>query len=351
MKYIFYLPFLLLYLTVFSQAQTNVSTIQKGNKTLVRVPVVVSDREGRRIAGLKREDFSVFQEGVKQEIVSFGTDDEPVSVALLLDTSGSTQNVLDNIKDAAKDFIDLLNPDDQCLIATFDSRTNILISFTSEHESLKNSLNKIETAEKDGTIMYSTIDQIIQNSFKRVKGRKAIVLLSDGKDYGSTITKNDLLSELNESDVAVSTVYYQSGIGFNKPLLNNDGTIIEGKEETKPKKQPKPKKRKNVYTVLIPLPDDGLSPEEIKVVDKTETTNAIGTLREISSLTAGRFYLSDPGKLNTIFKQVAAELRQQYFLTFYTESGKDKNSIRGIKVKIDRPNLVVQTPTKLTVKE
>ncbi|MGI9036250.1 MAG: VWA domain-containing protein, partial [Pyrinomonadaceae bacterium] len=321
------------------------------NKTLVKIPVVVSDREGRRIGGLKKEDFSVFQNDAKQNIVSFGTEDEPVSVALLIDTSGSTQEVLDKIKNAAKDFIDLLNPRDKCLIATFDSQINVLNSFTSDRQSLKNSLDRIQTAEKDGTIMFSAIDQIIQNSFARVKGRKAIVLLSDGKDYGSAVSKGDLLNNLNETDVSIYPIYYQSGTGFKKPVVTDNGAVVEGSAKIKPEKPVKPKKRKKVYTVLIPLPADTYTPEEIKLMDRAATTDAITTLKQISDLTYGRFYLSDSSKLNSIFKQVAAELRQQYYLGFYADGVTDKGVARGIRVKVNRPNVVVQTATKLSVQD
>ena len=322
----------------------------KANKTLVEIPVVVSDREGRRIGGLKKEDFSILQAGVKRDIISFGTEDEPVSIALLIDTSGSTQKVLDKIKDAAKDFVDLLNPRDQCLIASFDSQVNILVSFTSNRQSLLDSLDKLQTAEKDGTIMFGTINQIIQNSFIRVKGRKAVVLLSDGKDYGSTISKDDLLNNLNETDVSIYSIYYQSGTGFNKPIMTDDGAVIEGGAKIKPDKPAKPKKRKNVYTVLIPLPADTQTPEEIKLLDRAATSDAVATLKKISDSTAGKFYLSDSSKLNAIFRQVAVQLRQQYTLGFYAEGGSSKNVASDIRVKVERPNVVVQTATKLTVK-
>lgn len=337
---------------VFPQTVSDgVKMVQKGNKTLAQIPVVISDREGRRISGLKKENFTVSKGGVQQEIISFGTEREPVSVALLLDTSGSTQDVLDKIKDAAKDFIDLLNPGDQCLIATFDSQINFLIPFTSNQQNLKDSLSKIKTADKDGTIMYSAIDQLTKTSFSRVKGRKAIIILSDGKDYGSTISKTDLLGELNESDVSIYPIYYQSGTGFIKPVVADNGTVTEGSTKTEPNKTKvkKPKKKKNVYSVLIPLPGDTYTPEDIKRLDKVDTTNAIATLKEMSDLTAGRFYISDSGKLNAIFKQVATELKQEYSLGIYTDQPIDGNFMRDVRIKVDRPNAVVQTHIKLSI--
>ena len=328
MNYFVY-PLLILFfsLPVFSQSNgNNVEAVRKGDKTLAKIPVVISDREGRRIAGLEKEDFTITKGGIPQEIVSFGTEREPVSVALLIDTSGSTQDVLDKIKDAAKDFIDLLNPGDQCLIATFDSQINFLISFTSNTQNLKDSLSKIKTADKDGTVLFTAINQLTASSFGRVKGRKAIIVLSDGRDYGSAITKNELLGELNESDVSIYPIYYESGTGFVKPLVKQDGTVVESSTKSEPKKKvKKPKKKKNVYSVLIPLPGDTYTPEEIKLLDKIDTTNAITALKEMSDLTAGRFYVSDAGKLNTIFKQVATELKQEYSLGFYTNQPVDES--------------------------
>ncbi len=117
MKIIIALLFLMLFtlpIELHSQT-TEPNKTKKTNNTLVSVPVVVSDREGHYIPGLKKEDFTVFQDGVKQNIAFFATYDEPVNIALLLDTSGSTDDVLEEIKDAAKDFIELLNPSDKCL--------------------------------------------------------------------------------------------------------------------------------------------------------------------------------------------------------------------------------------------
>jgi Ca-activated chloride channel family protein len=343
--------FLLILPSVLQAQTTSPNVIQKGSKILVNVPVVVSDREGRRISGLKKEDFMLFQGGNQQTISSFTTEEEPVTVALLLDTSGSTQGVLDKIKDAAKDFIDVLNPKDQCLIATFDSRVNVLIPFTSNREELKKSLDKIQTADREGSIMHSAVNQIVENSFARTQGRKALVILSDGKDFGSDISRKDLMESLEESDISIYPIYYQSGIGFNKPIVDPRGIVTEGKEVEKPKKEKKPKKRKKVYTVLIPVAGDTYNTEEIKLIDKAATTGAVSTLKELSDLTSGRFYQSDTEKLSSIFKQVASDLRQQYLLSFYLEGTATDAAISSINIKVDRPNVVVQTRTKFLSKD
>jgi len=308
--------------------------IKTTDKTLVSVPVVVSDREGHYIPGLKKEDFTVFQDGVKQNIAFFATYDEPVNIALLLDTSGSTDEVLEEIKDAAKDFIELLNPNDKCLVATFDSQVKILNPFTSNHRTLKKSLDKIKSAEIGGTMVYRAVEQVTQNSFAGVSGRKVIVLLTDGKDFGSAVTKEELLGQLEESDVLIYTVFYKTGADTNKPVI--------AKEEPQSKK---PRKKKKGYSITITRPvhvPTKEEEEEIALREKNEETEAIDTLKKLSDTTAGRFYLSDTPKLGEVFKKVAGELREQYRLGYHSKDAANDTTVHDIIVKVNRPDAVVR---------
>jgi len=322
---------------------------QKTDKTLVSVPVAVSDREGRYISGLKKDDFTLYENGVKQKITFFETYDEPLNIALLLDTSGSTENSLEEIKNAAEEFIKLLNPEDKCLVATFDSAVNIRNSFTSDFKTLKNSLVKMSTATKDGTVMYRAIEQIAQESFNDVQGRKVIVLLSDGKDFGSSVTKNNLLSQLEESDILIYTIFYKTGAGFNKLVIDTTGTIKEGSESKKSKKV-KPQKKKKEYTVFIPAATGTPSDREIELLEKNADIEAVDSLKEISETTAGKFYFSDTPKLNEIFKKVAAELRQQYRLGYRSADAANDAAVRNITVKVGRADVVVRARGKFRAK-
>jgi len=324
--------------------------IQKGNKTLISVPVSVSDREGRYIPGLKKEDFTLYQDGIEQNIAFFATYDEPLNIALLLDTSGSAKESLAQIKAAAADFIELLNPNDRCLVATFDSEVNILNPLTSNQQTLVNSLGKVRAAEKEGSVVFRAVEQIAQKSFADVQGRKVIVLLSDGKDFGSSVTKGELLSLLEESDVLIYTIFYQTGAGFNKLLVAPDGTIKEGKEDKKPKKE-KPKRAKKNYSILIPLRGDVYSEEEIKLSGKVNDVEAVNSLRELSDTTAGRFYQSDTPNLSGIFKKIAGELRQQYRLGYYSKEAATDAAVYDINVKVKRTDAVVRARGKFRAKQ
>lgn len=323
--------------------------IQKTNKSFVSVPVSVSDREGHYIPGLKKEDFRVYQDGVEQKITFFATYDEPLSVALLLDTSVSTKDTLGKIKDAAADFIELLNPSDRCLIATFDSQVNVLSPLTADQRTLKSSLDKIKTATEEGTVVYRAVEQIARQSFGNAPGRKAIVLLSDGKDFGSSVTGAALLNQLEESDVLVYTVFYKTGAG-GKPILDSSGAIKQTKTADRAPQKNQPKKKK-AYTIFIPAPAGLPSVEEIEFLEKTADLEAVNFLKEMSDVTAGRFYLSDAPKLNRIFKTIAGELRQQYRLGFRSKDAADDAATRNVSVKVGRSDAVVRARGKFRAKQ
>lgn len=309
---------------------------QKDEKRLISVPVSVSDREGHYISGLRKEDFSIYQDGVKQEIISFEIEDEPVSVAILIDTSRSTDKVLDKIKDAAKNFIELLNPKDQGLVATFDSDVNILSQFTSDHSALEKAIENVKVSEKVGTVMRRAVNQIVKDSFAPVKGRKALIVLTDGKDFGSYMTKDELLDSLQESDVMVYTVFYKTGMDLKKPETMPVGMNENGK---------KPKKVKKKKGFVLDLPDgDFPTAEEVKEREKQEDKEAIDALKRMSDMTAGRFYQREITDLKTTFEQIAGELKQQYRLTYYSkESAKNPNAAHEILVKVGRADAVVRT--------
>jgi VWFA-related protein len=323
--------------------------VQKNKKTLISVPVTVSDRDGRYISGLKKDDFLLYENDVEQKIASFTTYDEPLDIALLLDTSGSTKNSLEEIKDAAKDFIELLNPKDRCVIATFDSQVKTLNTLTDNRQILKQTLKQAATADKEGSVVLDAIEKTIQNSFTDTQARKVIVVLSDGKDSGSSVSKNELLSRLEESDISIYTIFFQTGLGFNKMIVGSDGTISEGKESKLQKIKPPKKKKK--YSILIPTRGDVYTEKDAKLIGKATDIEAVNFLKEISDTTAGRFYQSDAPNLSGIFKKIAGELRQQYRIGYYSKKSADEAATDEIIVKVKRNDVVVLKRGKFRAKQ
>jgi VWFA-related protein len=321
----------------------------QSDRTFVSVPVSVSDREGRYISGLEKDDFVIYQDGKEQKVTFFATEDEPVSVALLIDTSESTKAVLTDIRQAAKDFVNLLNKNDRCMVATFDSEVKVLEPFTSDRGMLEKSIENIQSGEKEGTVVFNAVDRLAREYFPKMQGRKVIVLLSDGKDYGSSVAKRELFSQLEESDVMIYSIFYQTG----RVQVDTSGAVKEPDVKPIEVKQPAPtkpaKKKKKGYSIRIETSRDPNTPNEIRLIDKVTSSEAVNVLQEMSDTTAGRFYMSDAPKLSQIFKRIAAEVRQQYRLGFYSRGG-EAAATANIIVKVNRADTVVRARGKFRQK-
>src|SRR6185436_21140004 len=121
--------------------------VLKVYSNLVSVPVIVSDRNGRYISGLKEEDFKLYDNSVQQKLAYFDAAEAPLNVALLLDTSRSTGGVIDEIRKAAKDFIKELRPQDRALIVSFDYAVNKLSPLTSDRKVLERAIKVAHVGE------------------------------------------------------------------------------------------------------------------------------------------------------------------------------------------------------------
>lgn len=304
---------------------------QKKSKSFISVPVTVSDREGHYIPGLKKEDFTLYQDGIEQKISFFSKYNEPLKIVLLLDTSKSTRNVIGKIKDAAKDFVDSLKDNDECQVATFDSRVNIINSFTSNHDVVKNSLDRVKINKSGGTLMFNAVNQIIQNSFNNVKGRKVVIVLTDGNDFGSSLTKDEFLNRLEESDILIYSIFFKTGKIFD--------SSAEANKKSKKEKKNKKNRQNNANSKLkVYVP----TKEEIEALERKEYVEATDTLKQMSDITAGRYYESSVPDLKKAFKNITGEMTQQYRLGY--ESSITNNLIsHDISVKVDRRDIVVRT--------
>ena len=178
--------------------------------SLVTVPVSVLDRQGRFVPNLKREDFSVFENGLEQSIAYFEPAEKPFTVALLLDTSASTHFHLSEIKEAAIEFTKQLRPQDRVLVISFNDEVLLLTEAT-------NNLDTIETVIDENanpgnsTRLYDAVDLTIKERLNQIKGRKAIVLFTDGVDTSSQqATYRTTLREVEELDALIYPIQYDT---------------------------------------------------------------------------------------------------------------------------------------------
>jgi len=112
------------------------------NTTLVTIPVSVTDRDGRYIPNLRKEDFRLWEDGVQQDVAFFASVDKPFSVVLMLDTSGSTRFRLEDIQDAAITFVNQLRQDDRVMVVSFDDEVRVLSEFTSDRYRLRDAIRR-----------------------------------------------------------------------------------------------------------------------------------------------------------------------------------------------------------------
>jgi len=175
---------------------------------LVTVPLIATDRTGMYVTDLRKEEFTITEDDVAQEIAFFGKVAAPFHVVLLLDTSSSTRDKLKEIQRAANAFVDQLQPLDRVKVIAFDDKVNDLNEFTSDRDLLHAAINKTKSGE--GTKVYDAVE-LAMNTIRRINGRKAIVLFSDGMDWHSDrATFDGTVRSLDEEGVVVYPIRYET---------------------------------------------------------------------------------------------------------------------------------------------
>jgi VWFA-related protein len=297
----------------------------KVQTTLVNVPVIVSDRQGRYISGLKVGDFRLFQDRIEEKIAYFDAAEEPLNVALLIDTSKSTLPVMDDIKSAALKFLKELRPQDRAMIVSADYDVHVLSQLTSDRKALEKAVKSAKTGEEIGTVLRDAVAEVINRSFKQVDGRKAIVLLSDGKDVGSRINEQELLDEAAESGAMIYTVYFETG--FLRRGWIDATTFQRRRVWVGPNRIPPRRPRRN---------------EERRQRVEMRNERAVSFLEALADFSAGRYYGSEASDLKKTFSRIADELRHQYRLGFYPDNTKIDGRRHTLRVEVTAADAVVR---------
>ena len=300
--------------------------------SLVTVPVSVLDRQGRFVPNLKREDFHVFENGVEQEVAYFEPAEKPFTVALVLDTSASTHFHLQDIREAAIAFARQLRPQDRVLIVSFNEEVLLLTEAT-------NDMNIIETVIEENattgssTRLYDAVDLTIRERLNKIKGRKAIVLFTDGVDTSSQqATYLSTLREVEELDALIYPIQYDTSDYLNA-MQNGTVTVtttrsgLFGMGTTQ-------------QTYSVPMNNGVAMPG----ATKADYDRADRYLHALADKTGGRLYqANDTRQLAQAFTLIAEELRRQYSLGYYPKSDATENSDRRqIRVKVRQANLAVK---------
>jgi von Willebrand factor type A domain len=202
-----FLSLVLLGIGAVASVAQEVETI-KTDTNLVRVPVIVTSINGLYITDLNKDEFKITEDGVPHEIAFFGKVAMPFHVVLMLDTSASTQDKLRKIQSAAFAFVEQLQPADRVKIISFDDQVRDLNEFTNNRDTLRNAINSTRSGQ--GTKVYDAVELAL-NTVRRIQGRKAIVIFTDGVDWHSDhATFDGTLRNLDEEGVIVYPIRYDT---------------------------------------------------------------------------------------------------------------------------------------------
>ena len=180
----------------------------KTDTDLVTVPVIATNTNGLYITDLRQEEFTITEDGVAQQIAFFGKVAAPFHVVLMLDTSSSTQDKLREIQNAAFAFVQQLQPADRVKVISFDDNVKDLNEFTNDREVLRKAINGTRSGQ--GTKVYDAMD-LAMNTIRKIRGRKAIVIFTDGMDWHSdSATLEGNVRFLDEEGVIVYPIRYDT---------------------------------------------------------------------------------------------------------------------------------------------
>lgn len=311
-----------------ADAEVDDSEVIKVDTEIVSVPVKVLDRSGRFIGGLTKENFTVFEDGVQQDIEYFSNEQQPFTVALVLDMSYSAKFKAEEIQAAALAFINQLRPNDKVMVISFDSDIYIQCEPTNDRKVLQAAVRR--TRIFYGTSLYDTMDLVINQKLKKITGRKAIVLFSDGVDTSST-KAHDLinLSDALELDALIYPIEYDTFTEVqsmkNKPVIEQPKIIIQpgGKSPTQT--------------------SGGVGVMNDKGTTLAEYEKARAYLNELANRTGGRLYkASTIANLSDAFSRIASELREYYSIGYYPKDETTIGKKHKVKVKVNREGVIVK---------
>ena len=262
---------------------------------VVSLNVTAVDASNHYVTDLEEKDFTVFEDGVKQDLSFFNRKQQPIAMSLLLDSSASMEDKLPTLQMAAVNFVKRLKTNDLAQVIDFDSRVEIRQTFTSNQNELQSAIQ--QTTAGGSTSLYNAIYISLKELAKIKAGgeedvrRQALVLFSDGEDTSSLISFDEVLELAKRSETAIFTI-----------ALRGADTQSKGFHE------------------------------------------AEFVMRQLAQETGGRsFFPSKIDDLNGVYAEIADELASQYTLGYSSKNGKRDGAYRRIVVQVNRQNVMPRT--------
>jgi VWFA-related protein len=250
------------------------------------VPVTVTDPLNRFVTGLEQESFEVYEDKVKQTIVSFGSEDAPLSIGIVFDTSASMGNKLERSRLSVAEFFKTANPEDEAFLVEFNDRPQLVVPMTHNLEDIQNQLTF--TQSKGRTALLDGVYLALSTMKKARNPRKALIVISDGGDNNSRYTVSEVKNLVREADVQIY------GIGIYESGANR-----------------------------------GRTPEELTGPEM---------LSDLAEPTGGRhFVVENLSELPDVAAKIGIELRNQYVVGYSPSNQVRDGKYRKISVKLIQP--------------
>ena len=251
--------------------------------TLVLIPVSVTDPMSRFVTGLDKENFKLSEDKVDQEITQFSSEDAPLSVGIVFDTSGSMGAKLQRSRQAVTQFMKTANPQDEFFLVEFNDRPELVQGFTTETEEIQNRLTF--TQAKGRTALLDGVYLAMNQMKKAHNPRKAILIISDGGDNSSRYTETEVKNAVREADVQIYA------IGIFEPIASRGRTV--------------------------------------------EEMSGPSLLAEMAEQTGGRHFAVDNlAELPDVAAKIGIELRNQYVLGYSPKNATRDGKYRRVQVKL-----------------
>jgi VWFA-related protein len=306
--------------------------------SLVQLNVGVVDPQGRAITSLSRNDFTVYEDGVKQPILHFEPTHAPFSLVLLLDMSGSTVNFRPQLKQAAWRFLDALAPEDRVAVIQFNAKIKNLAGFSTDR---KKSAYAIEIADGAGnTKLYDALKYALSELAKedKEKRRKAIVVLTDGLDTDLRNSDRALVRNAQTDAEAIAAIDAKASNALNAVLTAADRQGV------------------TIYPLALPSGDPKRLPSIAAAAGATSTlppdpiimgiyTAARTRLQNLADRTGGRLNeIKRLDQMARLYAEVAADLRSLYTVAYQPKNGRAPDGKwHEIRVEVAQPALIART--------
>jgi Ca-activated chloride channel family protein len=282
--------------------------------TLVTTPALIIGRDRQFVRTLRREDFQIFDEGVQQELAFFAPIDKPFTVALVFDTSRSMLFDLQDLQDAANNFVESMRPGDRALIISFDKQVKVLAEPTSDRVALRKAIANLRLG--GSSQIYDALDFVLKKQMDQIEGRKAVILFSDGVDNGSlTATSESNLRYAMQSDVLIYPVVFSTYSSLTERRARKSRALPAG---------------------------SGFNLMDYQRADEY--------LHQLANATGVVLYrVADISDLGQAVAGIVEELHNEYGLGYYPKTLGQPGQVRRLEVRVNRPQLVVRARTSYVV--